>query len=100
MSFWKKLLGIGPRENEESSEPKMLADDEYKGFEIRAMELKVGSEYQLCGEIEKTVDGEVRMKQFIRADKLSSVEEAASFSLKKARQIIDERGDSLFDSWI
>jgi len=68
--------------------------------QIRAMELKVGSEYQLCGEIEKTMDGEVRMKQFIRADKLSSEEEAASFSLKKARQIIDERGDSLFDSWI
>ncbi|MCF6326490.1 MAG: HlyU family transcriptional regulator [Devosiaceae bacterium] len=100
MSFWKKMLGIGPRENEESAEPKMLAEDEYKGFEIRAMEMKSGSEYQLCGEIEKTVDGEVRMKQFIRADKLSSAEEVAKFSLKKARQIIDERGDDVFDSWI
>ena len=97
MSFWKKLLGIGAGEKKENTKPKMLADDEYKGFEIRAVEMKVGSEYQLCGEIEKMVNGEVRIKQFIRADKLSSVEDVASFSLKKARQIIDEQGEGLFD---
>ncbi|VAW23906.1 hypothetical protein MNBD_ALPHA11-1587 [hydrothermal vent metagenome] len=97
MSFWKKLLGVREGTEEENGAPKMLADDEYKGFDIRAMEMKSGSEFQLCGEIEKTIDGELRVKTFIRADKLSSEEEAASFSLKKARQIIDEQGETLFD---
>jgi len=96
MSFWKKMLGIGNRGAEESSAPKMLAEDGYKGFEIRAMEMKAGSEYQICGEIEKTIDGELQIKQFIRADKVSSSEEAAKFSLKKACQIIDEQGDAVF----
>lgn len=98
MSFWKKILGVKENGEEQNSEPKMLADDEYNGYEIRAMEMKTGSEYQLCGEIEKTVGGELRVKKFIRADKLSSSEEVAKYSLAKARQIIDEQGERLFDS--
>ena len=58
--------------------------------------MSVGSEYQLAGRIEKDVDGELKVHDFVRADRLSSRDEAASFALAKARQIIDEQGNGLF----
>ncbi len=97
MSFWKNLFGGGGKSDEQSSAPKVLGEDTYKGFTIRAMEMKAGSEYQLCGEIEKEIDGEKRVKQFIRADKLSGVEQVSSVAIAKGRQIIDEQGDKIFD---
>ena len=97
MSFWKKMLGFGRNDEGEGQRQKLLAEDGYEGFEIRAIEMKVGSEYQIYGEIEKTVAGELRVKTFIRADRLATSEDAARLSLAKARQIIDEQGESLFD---
>lgn len=96
MSFFKKLFG-GGNEEKAPAPPKVLGEEEYKGFTIRAMQMKSGSEFQLCGEIEKEIDGEVQVKPFIRADKLASETEVAQVALKKGRQIIDERGDEVFD---
>ncbi len=95
MSFFKKLFG-GSNKEKAPVPPKILGEDEYKGFTIRAMQMKSGSEFQLCGEIEKEVDGEVQVKQFIRADKLSSETQVAEVALKKGRQIIDEQGGEVF----
>jgi hypothetical protein len=97
MSFFKKLLGLGEVEAK-SDEPKMLGEDDYKGFIISAIEMKTGSEYQLCGRIEKEIDGELKVQNFIRADRLSSIEEVLKFTHKKGRQIIDEQGEALFDN--
>ena len=35
--------------------------------------------------------------RFVRADRFSGEEEAADITLNKGRQIIDERGDKVFD---
>jgi hypothetical protein len=60
----------------------------------------VGSEYQLAGEIQMEVDGEVKTYNFVRADRMSSREDAVVLALSKARQIIDEQGKTLFNqSW-
>lgn len=91
MSFWKNLFGGG-----EAKEAAPAPGEEYKGFTIRATPMSVGSEYQLAGRIEKEVDGELKVHDFVRADRLSSRDEAASFALAKARQIIDEQGNGLF----
>jgi hypothetical protein len=91
MSFWKNLFGGG-----EAKEAAPAPGEEYKGFTIRATPMSVGSEYQLAGRIEKDVDGELKVHDFVRADRLSSRDEAASFALAKARQIIDEQGNGLF----
>lgn len=91
MSFWKNLFGGG-----EAKEAAPSPGEEYKGFTIRATPMSVGSEYQLAGRIEKDVDGELKVHDFVRADRLSSRDEAASFALAKARQIIDEQGNGLF----
>lgn len=97
MSFFKKLFG-GSSANDagKPSAPKMLGEETYNGFTIRAMEMKAGSEYQLCGEIEKEIDGEARVKHFIRADKISSEEQVASVAIAKGKQIVDEQGDGIF----
>ena len=42
------------------------------------------------------INGELKTHTFVRADTMSSLEEAASFSIVKARQIIDQQGDRLF----
>ncbi len=97
MSFWKKLFGGGAANDSQPGVPKVLGEDSYKGFTIRAIEMKAGSEFQLCGEIEKEVDGEVQVKQFIRADKLSSETQVSEAAINKGKQIIDEQGDAVFN---
>ena len=96
MSFWKNLFGGGGEAKEAAPAP----GEDYKGFTIRATPMSVGSEYQLAGRIEKEIDGEMKVHEFVRAERLSSRDEAVSFALAKARQIIDEQGNGLFgQSW-
>jgi hypothetical protein len=98
MSFWKNLFGGGG--NAGPAQPEAGEEENYKGFVIRARLMPVGSEYQLAGTIEKDVDGETKVYEFVRADRFSSRDEVQSFALAKGRQIIDEQGSSLFQqSW-
>lgn len=94
MSFWKNLFGGGS--GSAPKEPETGDSESYKGFTIRAKLMPVGSEYQLAGIIEKEVDGEVKVYEFVRADRFSSRDDVQSFALAKARQIIDEQGSMLF----
>jgi hypothetical protein len=95
MSFLKSLFGGG--------EPKAAAPapgEDYKGFTIRATPMPVGGEYQLAGEIEKEIGGEVKVHKFVRADRMNSREDAVNFALAKARLIVDEQGEQVFaQSW-
>lgn len=96
MSFWKTLFGGGGEPKETASAP----GEEYKGFTIRPALRPLGSEYQLAGRIEKDIDGELKVYEFVRADRMSSREDAETLALAKGRQIIDEQGVSLFEqSW-
>lgn len=94
MSFLKKLFGGG--DDGSGSDGKVLDSDTYKDFAIRAVEMRAGSEFQLCGEIAKEIDGEEKVHRFIRADRLMTPDLAASAALAKARQIIDEQGERVF----
>ncbi len=96
MSFWKNLFGGGGEEKPAAAP----AGEEYKGYTIRATPMSVGSEYQLSGRIEKEVDGELKTYDFVRADRMSSRDDAVALAVAKGRQIIDEQGVSLFNqSW-
>jgi hypothetical protein len=98
MSFWKNLFGGGGSAG--GAEAPAAPGEEYKGFAIRATPMSVGSEYQLAGVIEKTIGGETKSYKFVRADRMSSRDEAASFALAKGRQIVDEQGEGVFSqSW-
>jgi hypothetical protein len=93
MSFWKSLFGGGAAEGA----PKAGPPETYNGYTIRAAPLKTDAQYQAAGFIEKEVGGVRKEHHFIRADFFTSHEDAARFSLTKARQIIDLQGERVFD---
>lgn len=96
MSFLSRLFGGAA--GAEAGVPKILGEETYQGYKIRALEMRAEGEFQLCGEIEKTIGDEAKVKEFIRADKLSGEDQVVSVTLAKGRQIIDEQGEGLFDS--
>ena len=74
---------------------KALAEEDYKGFTIKAVAMSAGGEHQLAGAIEKEIGGELKTYNFVRADKFSSRDDATAMSLAKGRQLVDEQGDGL-----
>ena len=95
MSFWKNLFGGGSATAEPAGD-KTLGEESYKGFAIKAIEMKAGSELQLAGTIEKDVGGEIKQYRFIRADRMSSRDDLVALALAKGRQIVDEQGEAIF----
>jgi len=73
------------------------APETYNGFTIRAAPAKNGLQYQPAGFIEKEIAGIRKEHYFIRADFFTAYDDAVTFSLIKARQIIDLEGERLFD---
>lgn len=91
MSLLSKLFGGGGGGGAKPPEP-----EEYEGFRIIVAPIKEGSNYRLAATIEKEVAGEVKSHHLVRADTFTSEDEARSYSLAKARQVIDQQGDRLF----
>lgn len=94
MSFLSKLFGGGSGGQDGGG--KAAAEEEYKGFVIKATPTAVGSEHQLAGTIEKTIAGELKSYRFVRADRLSTRDEAATRAIAKGKQLVDEQGEKLF----
>jgi hypothetical protein len=96
MSFLKRLFGGG---GGDAGEPKSAAPAkqvEHKGFLISATPYKAEGQYQTCGVISKTIDGEAKEHRFIRADRFAGLDDAADIAIKKGIQLIDEQGERLF----
>jgi hypothetical protein len=93
-SFLSRLFGRSRTGS--APEPASGSTETYADCLIRATPMKEGSQYRLAGAIEKDVGGQALVRTFIRADMFSSLEEACSATLRKAHQIIDENGPSLF----
>jgi hypothetical protein len=93
MSFWSALFGR--REAVETA--KVSEAVEYKGFTIRAAPYKNNGGYQTAGSIERDVGGVRKQHRFIRADSYASYDDAVSFTLNKARQIVDLQGERMFN---
>jgi len=69
----------------------------YKGYTIHPLPQKAEGQWRLAGFIVRIAEGGEEVDaEFVRADIFPNQEEAETFSLRKGRQIIDERGDSLF----
>lgn len=92
MSFLSALFGrLGSAQPE-----KVAAPVEYKGYIIRAAPYKNDGQYQTAGTIERDIGGVRKEHRFIRADAFASYEDAVSFTLGKARQIVDLQGERMF----
>jgi hypothetical protein len=96
MSFWKNLFGGGGSSSAEPVGDKVLGEEGHKGFVIKAIEMKAGSELQLAGTIEKEIDGELKTYRFVRADRMTSRDDLIALALSKGKQIIDEQGEQIF----
>jgi len=96
MSFLKKLFGGGSSATSEPAGDKVLGEEDYKGFLIKVIEMRAGSELQLAGTIEKDVGGELKSYKFVRADRMTSKDDLVVLALSKGRQIIDEQGERIF----
>jgi hypothetical protein len=91
MSFWSALFGS-------RTAPAKAADPvEYKGFTIRAAPYKNNGNYQTAGTIEREIGGVRKEHRFIRADAYAAYDDAVTFTVNKARQIIDLQGDKIFE---
>jgi hypothetical protein len=70
---------------------------EYKGYRIRAAPYRADGQFQTAGVIEKDFPDGMKEHRFVRAEKHASKDDAAAFAITKGQQIVDERGDKLFD---
>jgi hypothetical protein len=91
VSFWKNLFAGGA-----VAAASPAATAEHNGFAISADPFSNGGQFQVAGTISKEINGERKDHKFIRADSFGSREEAATFTLIKAKQIIDQQGDRMF----
>ena len=91
MSFFKKLFGGGAPKADEPA-----PTSEHEGFTIHATPYQAEGQWQMCGVIEKEVDGELKSHRFIRADRFGSKDDAVDMTFMKARQIIDQSGIRMF----
>lgn len=80
-----------------SSGGAVVTTEAYSGFEIRAAPVKEANGWRVTGVIVRTVDGVEKSHQFIRADTCADAESAATMTLRKAKQLIDERGERIFE---
>lgn len=92
-SLWDRLTGSG------AAVDKAVAAEpvDYNGYRIRAAPYRAGAQYQTAGTIEKDFPDGVKEHRFVRAESHATVDEATEFSLMKARQIIDQQGDRMFE---
>jgi len=92
MGIFSKLMG-----KTQESAPQMQAV-EYNGYQIRPAPKKQGGNYVTAGSICKTDDsGELQEFSYIRADTHTDYEAACQHAVFKGKQIINEKGDRIFD---
>ena len=88
MSILSRLFGKKDDASDAQSE-------DYKGFTVTPQPKKSGGHWRVSAIIEK--DGQ--RHELIRADVVESHEVALQVSVNKARQMIDEQGERLFEGW-
>ncbi len=92
-SFFSKLFGRGG----DSAPAKVAEETEaYNDLLLVAAPVAEGGQYRLAGRIEKRDGERVLTRTFIRADLFSSRDDTVAATFRKARQIADQHGASLF----
>jgi hypothetical protein len=90
MSILSKLFGGG------GTKPPETKSEEYNGFKITPQPMKEGSKYRIGALVEKEIGGEMQSHTLIRADTLDDLQGANDASIGKAKQLIDQMGERLF----
>ena len=90
-SFLSRLFGKSAAAAPAAAEPVLHND-----VRIFPDPIADGSAFRIAARIEKTIDGQTRTHQLIRADTRATRDEATEASILKAKQAIDQLGDTLF----
>ena len=95
----KFLRSLGGSGSAKEVAPQPADPVDYEGYVIVATPRQVSGGWSTEGTISRAGagDGERRC-EFVRADTLPSREDAVTFTVRKARQIIDEQGERIFDA--
>ena len=96
MPIWSRLFGSRSDPPPGGSAGEGQGED-YRGFRITPVPVREGGSYRVAARIEKEVAGVPRRHDLVRADTTAALEDATRLSVAKARQLIDERGEGLFD---
>jgi hypothetical protein len=93
-SFFSKLFGRGG----DSAAPVKTAEETeaYNDLTLVAAPIPEGGQFRLAGRIEKRDGDRVLTRSFIRADLFSSRDDTVASTFRKAKQIADQHGASLF----
>lgn len=93
MSWLRRLFGFS-----EAVPGGPVADEaiEHEGFIIRPTPIAEAGQFRLCAMINREIGGIAREHKLIRADVFGSRDEAAEAAIRKAKQMIKEQGERLF----
>ncbi|MFQ3228721.1 HlyU family transcriptional regulator [Reinekea sp.] len=73
--------------------------EDYKGFRIAATPINEGGQYRVSGVIEQDEEGaETKRHAFVRADLIPSEDEAIRITAMKARMMVDQLGERMFEN--
>lgn len=88
----KKAMAGGP------ASPREVKGEtiEYKGYQVTPTPIPEGAQFRVSGIIVKPGEPEQR-HTFIRSDLVAGEDEACNFTLVKARLMIDQLGDRIFE---
>jgi len=96
--FMSLVRGLfGRKESGTESAPAAEAI-EHEGYLIRPAPRRQGSGWLTAGSIAKQFPDGLKEHRFVRADTFGDRDSAVSFAVSKAKQIIAEQGDRMFDS--
>ena len=77
--------------------PPEVMPETYKEFAIFPAAVKEGGEYRLAARIEKQIGEDLKIHHLIRADTFTAADAANDAGVAKAKQLIDQMGDKLFN---
>ncbi|HSS65226.1 MAG TPA: HlyU family transcriptional regulator [Gammaproteobacteria bacterium] len=92
--FLKNLTGTGESSARADTEAEAV---EYKGFHIAPAPMKDASGWRVAAVIYKDIDGERCTHHLIRADVFSDRGFASELSIRKAKMVIDDRGEKILE---
>jgi len=95
MSILSRLFGGGAK-REVQDAPAEDPAESYNGFRIIPAPQEETDGFRVGARIEKDVDGEPKVHQFLRADVLRDRDAAVALSIRKAKQVINEQGARIF----
>lgn len=70
---------------------------DYEGFHIVTTPINEGGQYRVCALIHKEINQQMHEYKLVRADVCANAQEASDIALRKAQQLITEKGERIFD---